>query len=92
MEYASNQATRKSGHPSFFTSKPLKVPSGKFLTRIGENSVVTQGKTPRGMVMQEGKNLYLIDFTIFYGNGRTGIGVGWGAATGGKVAEASGIT
>jgi hypothetical protein len=92
MEYASNQLPRKSGHPSFCTSKPLKVPGGEFLTRIGGNPVVTQGKTLRGMVMQEGKNLYLIDFTIFYGNGRTGIGVGWGAVTGEKVAETSGIT
>jgi hypothetical protein len=66
MEYASNQLSRKSGHPSFFTSKPLKVPGGKFLTRIGENSGVIQGKTLRGMVMQESLIIYLIDFKAIF--------------------------
>jgi hypothetical protein len=54
MEYASNQSTRKSGRPSFFTSKPLKVVCGKFLIRIGENSGVAQGKNLRKTVRQQG--------------------------------------
>ena len=57
MEYASNQSTRKSGRPSFFTSKPLKVVFGKFLIRIGENPEIHREINLKETVRQAGLKL-----------------------------------